>query len=222
MSEDEGGAEGGRPEWFRHHGEDLSRLLSLSDGVFAFAFTLLVLQLTVPVIDTTGLSNGAVSRALAQALWGDLPAILAFAIGAVFIGLQWTVHHRTFRYIRRYDSPLLWLNLGFLATVAINPFLLGVFIRYQETSAAVMLYGGGQAITVGLLALIWWYATWDRRLVDASLSDRLIEYYRYRSLIFPTAFAISVGLAYVSATLGELSWLAGLMAGGWLSRRYRS
>ncbi|EQD53649.1 membrane protein containing DUF1211, partial [mine drainage metagenome] len=176
MSEDERGAGAGTPGWLRHQGEDLSRLLSLSDGVFAFAFTLLVLQLTVPAIDTTGLTNGQISQRLAAALGGDVPAILAFAVGALFIGLQWVVHHRTFHYIRRFDSPLLWINIGFLATVAINPFLLGVFIRYQETSTAVMLYGGGQAVTVGLLALIWWYATWDRRLVDASLASRLIDY----------------------------------------------
>ncbi len=144
MSEDERGAEGGRPDWLRHHGDDLSRLLSLSDGVFAFAFTLLVLQLTVPVIDTSGLSDGQISQRLAGALGGEVPAILAFALGTIFIGLQWVVHHRTFRDIRRYDPILLWLNLGFLATVAINPFLLGVFIRYPTTSAAVMLYGGAR------------------------------------------------------------------------------
>ncbi|EQD31255.1 membrane protein, partial [mine drainage metagenome] len=115
-------------------------------------------------------------------------------------GFSGSSHHRTFHYIRRFDSPLLWINIGFLATVAINPFLLGVFIRYQETSTAVMLYGGGQAVTVGLLALIWWYATWDRRLVDASLASRLIDYYRYRGLIFPIAFSASVGIAYFSVT----------------------
>ncbi len=58
--------------------------------------------------------------------------------------------------------------------------------------------------------------------MSGSYVSESIAKYWYRGLIFPVAFAISVGLAYLSATLGELSWLAGFLAGGWLSRRYRS
>jgi uncharacterized membrane protein len=221
MSEDERVAEEFPVDPTRHRGEDLSRILSLSDGVFAFAFTLLVLQLTVPAIDTTGRSTGQISSLLAQALVGEWGAIYAFALGAIFIGLEWMVHHRVFQYIRRFDSGLLWLNIAFLAAVALNPFLLGVYIRYSDTSAAVMLYGGGLAITVGFLALLWWYASYHHRLVDRSLDRRVIGFYRYRLLIVPTIFALSVGVAYSQPAWGEYLWIAAIWANVVITRRYR-
>ncbi len=112
----------------RIQGEDLGRIVSLSDGVFAFALTLLVLSLTVPLPKAPAMtfSNGQ----LGAALGADWYTFLAYGFAFVMIALWWSIHNRTFYYIAKFDSTLVWLNLLLLAQIAVMPFVLGVFATY--------------------------------------------------------------------------------------------
>ena len=84
-----------------------SRIEAFSDGVYAIAITLLVLNLGIP----DGLSDGQVWEAIAA----EGPKFLAAAISFAVIGLFWKTHHQVFRHLDRTTTGLVWLNLGHLA-----------------------------------------------------------------------------------------------------------
>lgn len=96
-------------------GRDLSRILAFTDGVFAIAITLLVLQIEVPEGLT---SNGDLISAL-----DDLrPDLFAFAISFFVIGMYWIHHHRLMRMVREYDRSLMVVTMFYLAWVVLLPF----------------------------------------------------------------------------------------------------
>lgn len=194
-------------------GEDLSRIISLSDGVFAFALTLLALSLSVPFLgDTSGLSNGQLSGRLAHVLQGDWHAFLGYVFAFAMIGVWWVAHHRTFRYIERYDSRLVWMNMALLLQIAVMPFVLSVYASYSTTQTAVGLFSGIEATTGMTMFLIWWYATDKRRLVDPELDPRLIHYFRERNLIAPAVFLAAIGVSFVSVPGAQYTWVVAIVS----------
>jgi uncharacterized membrane protein len=91
------------------------RLTFFSDAVVAIAMTLLALELPLPQGDT------------ASELWHsagqNFDAYLAFCLSFVVIASYWTSHHRLFRWIRRADDRLRWLNLWWLFFIVVMPFI---------------------------------------------------------------------------------------------------
>jgi len=199
-------------------GTDLSRIISLSDRVFAFALTLLALSLAVPSLgDIGGLSNQEVSGRLAAALQRDYTAFYGYAFAFVMIALWWVNHHRIFRFIERYDTTLIWLNLLLLLQIAVMPFVLNVFTTYGDTQTAVGLFSAVQASCGFTLGAVWYWASRDRRLIDPKLDPRIIHYFRVRGALIPFFFLIAIGVTYVSVTGAELVWIGAL-----ISQRYTS
>jgi uncharacterized membrane protein len=80
-----------------------SRLEAFSDGVFAIAITLLVLEIPVPKVEHGG---------LADALLDGWPSYAAYVVSFAIIGIIWVNHHAVFGYFRRVDRGLLYLNLN--------------------------------------------------------------------------------------------------------------
>src|SRR3954452_13840619 len=84
-------------------GVGTERITAFSDGVYAIAITLLVLDLRLPELPHT-----ATAEELTAALIGLSPKLYAYALSFVVIGFLWITPHRLFAFIRRYDSTLLW------------------------------------------------------------------------------------------------------------------
>jgi len=91
---------------------ETARVEAFSDGVFAVAITLLILEIKVPAYDGD----------LAAKLLLQWPSHLAFAISFAFIGIMWINHHRLFTHIRQSDDRLLILNLTLMFSVCVVPF----------------------------------------------------------------------------------------------------
>ncbi|HEV8050361.1 MAG TPA: TMEM175 family protein, partial [Thermoplasmata archaeon] len=89
-------------------GRDMGRILALSDGVFAFAMTLLVLGLVLPI----GTSGGAVAAYFQTQPFKT--ALYTYVLTFFVIGMWWQGHHLVFGYIQRYDRELIRLNSVFL------------------------------------------------------------------------------------------------------------
>jgi len=196
-------------------GEDLSRILALTDGVFAFALTLLVLGLTVPVIVTTGLSSGQISGELGARLHQDYQSFLGYVFAFVMIAVWWTYHHQTFRYIERYDTVLMWTNMAILLEIAVMPFVLQVYTAYMDAQAAVVLFAVMQLTTGLTLNILWRYASSGHRLVNPQLDPAEIRYFADRGLITPVVFAVSIGVSFLSVEAAEILWIGGLVARRW-------
>lgn len=177
----------------------LDRLIFLSDGVFAIAITLLVLEINLPEkVQTKNLANTLIG------LW---PMIVTYALSFIIVSVFWMTHQRVFRYIQRSNTMLTWLNVFFLLCVAFLPFPTKVLGEYGDLQPAAIFYIVSMTVTACFITLLWWYATSAHRLVDKHLDTSLIRHHFERSLIAPIIFLLSIGLTFISPYLAELSWL---------------
>jgi uncharacterized membrane protein len=143
--------------------EGTTRLETFSDGVFAIAATILVLEIGVDHTNDLG-------RALLD-LW---PSYLAYATSFVTIGIIWINHHNCVRTIERIDRPFMFINMLFLLVVAFIPFptkLVAEYLQEPGERAAVYAYDA-VFIVMAIVYTIWWrYASTGRRLIGDDVSD---------------------------------------------------
>jgi uncharacterized membrane protein len=125
------------------------RIVAISDGIFAVALTLLVLDVKLP--------DGPVST-LASALRANAGHFGIFALSFSIVAYYWTVHHLVFVYVRSGDRALMWLNLAFLFTIVVLPFSAGVLGEYPLAPLALAIYGVNIAACSLSLAAGWQHA----------------------------------------------------------------
>jgi uncharacterized membrane protein len=179
----------------------LERLILFSDAVFAIAITLLALEIRLPTSEE--LMSDAELSAQLVGLWHRY---LGYAISFLVIGVFWMAHHRKFRFIKRYDSGLLLLNLFLLMFVAFIPFPSSVISEYPYRSATIF-YALVMLLVTLMFMVIWWYASWHNRLIDASLDTK----HRRREFLTPFAtaavFLLSIGVTFINPDAAKLTWL---------------
>ncbi len=141
-----------------------SRLEAFSDGVFAIAATLIVLEFAVRS-DTPDLGSALVH------LW---PAYLAYVTSFVTIGIIWMNHHFCVESIARADRTLMFLNILLLLTIAFLPFptrLVADYLQKPGEQSAVYAYDA-TFVLMSLVFNLWWrYASRGRRLIDEHAPD---------------------------------------------------
>jgi uncharacterized membrane protein len=182
--------------------EGIGRILALSDGVFAIAVTLLILDIAVPA--TT--SDDDLSRALLD-LW---PRYLAYGLSFLVISRFWVIHRQAFRLIARGDAALVWLNLLLLLFIAFLPFPTAVLGEHTGSPAAAVLYAAAVFLTSAASAAYFWYASGRGNLLRPDVGRAHIRAMRARSLSGPVFFALTVPIAaffpYVAAAVWFLAF----------------
>jgi uncharacterized membrane protein len=164
-----------------------ARLVSFSDGVFAIAITLLVFNLKVPDIPAAQAHN-----LLPQALRAMLPSMFTFVVTFLLVGLYWTVHHRMLNLVVHVDNTFIWMNILYLLSISFLPFPSALWGAYPEEMSSLILYFSSM-ILVGILSLaMWWYASYDHRLINKEVPALLIRYYFLRSLSSLVVFSITI------------------------------
>jgi uncharacterized membrane protein len=174
---------------------ETTRLETFSDGIFAIAATLLVLE-----VHSAG---GSVAHGLVHA-W---PSYAAYAISFMTIGIVWANHHTVFSQIARVDRTFLMINVFFLMVVAFSPFPtrdLAENLRHGSHAAA-FAYG----LTFTLMALsyatLWFYAARGRRLLATDADPRTVSgisrSYLPGSLMYGAATLSALLSAYLAVGL---------------------
>jgi uncharacterized membrane protein len=143
---------------------DPTRVLALSDGVFAIIITLLVLEIHVPEL-TRG-------QSLNQALGEIRPSLTAFVISFILAAMYWVGHRDLFALIRRTDRGLVWLNILFLLPLCLLPFAAGMLGHYDREPVALRIYGLVLVVIAVMRVVIWLYATNRPHLLWRRLDDR--------------------------------------------------
>ena len=177
-------------------GLNTNRIEAFSDGVFAVAITLLVLNLQVPQ-----LSASVVSHELVPKLFELWPKLLIYVLSFVIVGIYWVAHHNSFHYIKWSDRTLLWLNLLLLLCIVFIPFPTALVGEYPEQQISVVIYGSTLVITGLVLQLIWWYATSGYRLVDRNIDPHLVQRATRRNLAAPLIYLLAIGASFLSVQL---------------------
>ncbi len=178
--------------------DDTTRTEAFSDGVFAIAITLLVLDIKVPRDLPEGTS-------LLTALLNQWPIYMAFLTSFATIGIMWINHHRMFRYIRRVDHWFLVLNGLLLLGVTFVPFptsLAAEYVLRPDGTVAVLLYTGTFTLIAVVFNIMWWYAAHDNRLLDEN-ADRhwarsIAERYRFGPLLYFVGMLLALVNIWVS------------------------
>jgi uncharacterized membrane protein len=175
--------------------DDTGRIETFSDGVFAIAITLLILEIRVPEVEE--------GHTLAEALFGLWPSYLAYALSFLVIGTMWANHHNRFRYITRSDHVLLFINTLLLMFTAFIPFPTTLLAEYvlgsdEERTAATVLYSGTLAVTAVFFTLLWLYAASGHRLVERDVDTRLLRAMTRRYVIGVLLYVVAFALAFVS------------------------
>jgi len=184
------------------------RMEAFSDGVFAFAITLLALNLRDP-------SGSGVS--LSQGLLNEWPMFFALVTSFVTVLIMWMNHHNMFNYIRKIDRRLMLLNgilLLFVVLTVFNTGLVAGHIQLADANVAATLYAG----TFFLLAIVWnglwWYCTSGRRLLGRGVTDAQAKSITRQYRVAPVAYGAALVIAPFSgiASVAVILAVAGFFA----------
>jgi uncharacterized membrane protein len=183
---------------------ETGRIEAFSDGVFAIAMTLLVLDIKVP-------HDIAPPSSLLQALAHQWPVYLAFLTSFATILIMWINHHRLFTHISRCDDQLLFFNGLLLLGVVLVPFptsLVAEYLGQPGQTTAAMVYNGTFIAIAICFNLLWRSASKHGRLLhadhDRDAVAQITESYRRG----PLAYVLALILAFVSVTASLLLNLA--------------
>jgi uncharacterized membrane protein len=173
-----------------------SRLEAFSDGVFAVAITLLVLQFVDP---------GAQSGRLLSKLLGQWPQLATYGASFLTIGVIWVNHHTVFRGIREIDRTIQFINLVLLMMVVLVPYptmLLGHYLNSgQNGSVAAAFYAVVMTtMSISFQVLVAWALT-HPKLLRPEVKAVSLRSVLPRFGLGLITYAVAIALAFVSATV---------------------
>jgi uncharacterized membrane protein len=178
------------------------RLETFSDGVFAIAATLLILN-----VDTQVEAEGP---ELAEQLLHVWPSYIGYIVSFITIGIIWVNHHLVMSLIDRVDRRFMMFSVLFLMCVAFIPFptrLVAEHVRDEGAQAAALAYGITLTVTAAMFSAIWFYASIGRRLLRADADPRVVSGITRSYLPGPWIYLIATLVAFLSP-----AWSVGLYA----------
>jgi uncharacterized membrane protein len=173
-----------------------ARVEALTDGIFAVAMTLLVLDIKLP--EGTRLESNA---ELLSHFSSITQAFVVYVLSFVVLAMFWAAHNYQFHVLQRLDRPLLWANFAFLLLTTMVPFTTNLVSAHSALSVAATLY----ALNLLLLGVaLWVHLRWLRRhpqLVTAELTGARGGAIEWRLGLFCGVAALAVVVAQVSPRL---------------------
>ena len=172
----------------------MNRLHALTDGVYAIAMTLLVLELHVP--------DARTSAELVAGVIAIAPNLFSFALGFAVLGTYWVGSAVNLSHLARVNRAVLFLNVLQLFFISLLPFTTALLGRYPDEAVAVILY----ALHLEALGLAqyahWIYVLRHPELVQSPIDAKAARATTIRILVGPAAWAAAMLLALASARLG--------------------
>ncbi len=151
------------------------RIETLSDGVFAVAMTLLILDIKLPTVPNDISASEFLHMVLA--LW---PKVGVFILSFVILARAWELHRYVFNYLIRYDHTLIYLNMVYLMAIAFLPFSTSLVGEYSIFQISAVIYSTNFLLIAGFKLFIWIYATHDHRLVSGELRPSVVKWLKRR------------------------------------------
>lgn len=179
-----------------------NRIEALSDGIFAIAMTLLILNFHVPRLPPDA-PNVLVLPALLR-MW---PGFVSYAVSFISLGVFWIGHHNMYHAVRRADRVLLWLNILFFLFVSFLPFSTSVLNAFRHTQVAPLFFGANLTVIGWLLYAQWAYTGTQPRM----LADFATPAYRSevgaRFLAYPLVAMLTMAICFWSVPISLAVYL---------------
>src|SRR5207248_737865 len=180
--------------------KETGRLEAFSDGVFAVAITLLVLNIKIPGIDMPA-SQLPGDAELWRKLGDEWPMLVAYVTSFATIGVMWLNHHRLFIHIKRTDTVLMLLNLLLLLTIVFVPvptaLLAEYLVKLDQHAAAIVYSGTFLAMALSFNAL-WRYASYHNRLLGKNVDPHAVAAISRQFSFGPVPYIILFGVAWIN------------------------
>jgi len=189
-----------------------TRLEAFSDGVFAIAITLLVLELRVPE-----------EEPLLEGLLGIWPSLLSFTLSFVTILIMWANHHANLAHVRNVDGRLLFANGFLLLFITFVPFptaVLGRHLAGEDARVAAMLYAGTFVAINVAWAAFWRAIVKGRSYLAPDLPDREVASVNGALAVGFVSYVVAVAVSWLSAMAGVGLCMALALFWTWQSIRH--
>lgn len=176
--------------------KETGRVEAFSDGVFAVAITLLVLDLQVPK-----LGEHASASALGLALAHNWPSYLAFLTSFFTVLILWVSHHSIFQLVHKSSARLLFANGLLLMLATVVPFstsLVTEYLRFPGAKLACAVYGGVFVLMSLAYNLLWYGVLGDRKLLKPNASAEVIERINRSYRLGTPAYLLATAGAFIS------------------------
>src|SRR5262249_23694362 len=189
--------------------KSLARLEMFSDGVFAIAITLLILEIKVPPINSIHSVNDLINGLVH--LW---PSYFAFFYSFGGILIQWIIHHNTFIRLDKTSRPFLYTNGFLLFTIVFFPFptaLLAEYINTEYAMPAIVFYGIASVVNSFAWFLFIRSIGKPKRLLNTSVSaveyNKLKKSNRFAFIIYTSTALLAIWFPYTALIINLALWM---------------
>jgi uncharacterized membrane protein len=194
----------------------LEHVISFSDAIFAFAITLMALSVDIPDLPTN-----LTQSELLDKLYELLPQFESYVISFAIVSIFWVSYHQVFNHIKGSHITMVYLNLLFLLLITLLSLSTSLVINYGTYQIPYVIYCSNVIMTSLLLALIWWYATKNKSLVDKNLHPFFIKGVLVNLISIPIVFMLSIIISFVNLDIAQYFWLAIAPLNIAIRRRYK-
>jgi uncharacterized membrane protein len=191
-------------------------VISFGDAIFAFAITLMTISIDIPDFPPNLTESQLLSR-----LYDMYPQVESYIISFAVIAVFWISYHQVFNYIKGSPISMVYLNLLFLLLITFLSITTSLVINYGSYQIPYIIYCIVVIMTSSLLALIWWYATKDYRLIDKNINPLLVRGLMVNLLLVPFVFAISILVSFFDLDIAQYFWLIIVPLNIAVRRKYR-
>ena len=175
-----------------------SRLEALSDGIFAFAMTLLVLSINLPEV-SQDINIGSF-------LVNQLPNFWNFALSFLLLAIIWIYLNQQLHHIKRTSFGFILINILLLLFVALIPFSTSFISDFPDVVAAELFFNLNMLMLACLLSLNWWYAL-KNKFVDTMGDEKHIALVSRKQYIFPAVSLLAVILTFIIPGYSSMSYI---------------
>ena len=172
-------------------GQSMERLAAISDGVFAFAMTLLVIDLKTPAGELIH-SEGALLQALGAMAHQLIPYLMSF----ITLGIFWNGQQAQFIYFERSNRHLTWIHLAFLFFVTLMPFSTRLLAEFITFRTALLVYWANILLLGAVLYASWFYAR-CAGLLKESTEPEVDKAVRRRIVVAQALYAGGAALCFI-------------------------
>ncbi len=172
-----------------------ARTEAFSDGVFAIAITLLVLDIKLPAEQAK--TNAQLQHLLKEAL----PNILTFVFSFLVVGVFWVAHHRIFESIKKVNHYLLWSNIFYLLTIALIPFPAAVIAQHPFYPTSVIFYSSVLFLSAFQHFLVLGYVYTHPELKEENFTRENFRRSMLTGAVGPVCYLLSIACAFINTVL---------------------
>jgi uncharacterized membrane protein len=191
-------------------------VVSFGDAIFAFAITLMTLSINIPDLPPNLTESELLGR-----LYELYPQVESYIISFAVISIFWISYHQVFNFITRSHISMVYLNLLFLLLITFLSITTSLVIEYGSYQIPYIIYCVVVILASSLLALIWWHATKDYRLVDKGIHPLFVRGMMVNHLLVPFVFAISILISFFNLDIAQYVWLVIIPLSIAVRRRYK-